>query len=258
MLPNLKPKVCEQLSVDITNREEVQLAKSDLAEWYRVRLQASAPTKQDQPSESAELTPLCEAARWLGYDTHGTSDFGFERSEGLRRIVALRRLAGIGKVEAAAQWILSHALLEKVVVFAFHIEVQESLVDAVRAGGLDTVLSITGGMSPKARHDAIQRFQCDPRARVIVCSLTASRTAITLTAAERALIVELDWTPGGLEQAEDRIHRIGQPGQVTITYLAASDTLDDRMLSILSRKRSLIRALTGASPACGTDLVADQ
>lgn len=253
VLPSLKPKLCEQLSVDITNREEVQLAKSDLAEWYRVRLQASAPTKQDHSSEPSELTPLCEAASWLGYDTHGTRDFGFERSEGLRRIVALRRLAGIGKVEAAAQWILKHASLEKVVVFAFHIEVQESLVNAVRAGGLDTVLSITGGMSPKLRHDAIQKFQCDPRARVIVCSLTASRTAITLTAAARALIVELDWTPGGLEQAEDRIHRIGQSGQVTITYLVASETLDDRMLSILARKRSLIRALTSASAVCGAE-----
>jgi superfamily II DNA/RNA helicase len=161
---------------------------------------------------------------------------------------ALRQLAGIGKIPAAVEWMRKRVKDEKLVVFAFHVEVQERLAEALAP---DSPLSITGEMSLKARRDAIQRFQSDPASRVIVCSLTAAQTAITLTAARRVLMVELDWTPSALEQAEDRVHRIGQTAQVEITYLRATGTLDDRMAAILAGKREAIATLAAAAAPFG-------
>lgn len=64
-------------------------------------------------------------------------------------------------------------------------------------------------------------------------------------------MVELDLTPASLEQAEDRLHRIGQKGQVHITYLHAEDTLDDRMVEIIDTKRARIKVLSAANAPHG-------
>ena len=50
------------------------------------------------------------------------------------------------------------------------------------------------------------------------------------------IFAELDWTPGSLEQCEDRAHRIGQKETVHIHYLVAKGTLDEYVWSMLSRK----------------------
>jgi superfamily II DNA/RNA helicase len=126
--------------------------------------------------------------------------------------------------------------------------VQEALFDGLREF---SPLAITGDMSAKSRREAIRSFQDDPEVRIIICSLKAAQTAITLTAARRALLVELDWTPSSLEQAEDRIHRIGQAGQVVITYLVARETLDERMAAVLGTKREKIKIVAGSNAPFG-------
>ncbi len=59
---------------------------------------------------------------------------------------------------------------------------------------------------------------------------------ITLTAAKLVVFAELDWTPGTLQQCEDRAHRIGQTDAIQIHYLVAKGTLDEHMWAVLSRK----------------------
>ena len=50
------------------------------------------------------------------------------------------------------------------------------------------------------------------------------------------VFAELDWTPGTLEQCEDRAHRIGQKDVVHVHYLVAAGSLDDWVWSALSKK----------------------
>jgi SNF2 family DNA or RNA helicase len=67
---------------------------------------------------------------------------------------------------------------------------------------------------------------------------------VTLTRASNVAFVELDWTPARLEQAEDRLHRIGQRDSVTAWYLIAPDTIDATMAAVIDRKRQVIGAVT--------------
>lgn len=246
VLPGLKSKLHEEIVVELSNRDEYQLAVQDFSAWLKSKCHTSNQSKKRPGKADQDARPLDQAMAWMGWH-EDDSDVYFEqadRSEALRRIGLLRQLAGVGKIVAAAKWIQRVVQTEKVVVFAYHLEVQEALANALKGTDLATPLAIAGGMSAKARHAAIEQFQQDPSARLLVCSLKAAQTAITLTAAQRVLMVELDWTPAALEQAEDRVHRIGQKGQVTISYLHARDTLDDRMLAILSRKRDVLGAMT--------------
>ncbi|HEX2416143.1 MAG TPA: hypothetical protein VHJ37_13110, partial [Thermoleophilaceae bacterium] len=64
------------------------------------------------------------------------------------------------------------------------------------------------------------------------------------TRASNVAFLELDWTPARHDQAEDRLHRIGQDSAVTAWYLLAPDTIDETMAELLQRKRSVINAVT--------------
>ena len=59
---------------------------------------------------------------------------------------------------------------------------------------------------------------------------------LTFTAANQVVFAELHWTPGILEQCEDRAHRIGQINSIHVHYLVARGTMDEWIWSALSRK----------------------
>jgi SWI/SNF-related matrix-associated actin-dependent regulator of chromatin subfamily A-like protein 1 len=245
VLPDLPAKQQELLNVAIENRDEYETAKSDFAEWLRTKIKPDGKKKRrDEESTQLQLATAC-----LGIDNYGMCiPLQQDRADALRRLTALRQLVGRGKIAAALSTVRKVVMDEKqkIVVFAYHLEVQNALIEALTADG-QKPLSITGDMPPSARNKAICRFQTDPGEMIIVCSLKAAQTAITLTAAHRALFAELDWVPGTLDQAEDRIHRIGQSDQVMITYLVGHGTIDERMSDVLFQKRSVVNKISNTA-----------
>jgi SWI/SNF-related matrix-associated actin-dependent regulator 1 of chromatin subfamily A len=65
-----------------------------------------------------------------------------------------------------------------------------------------------------------------------------------MTAASDVLMVEQDWTPANLDQAEDRAHRMGQKNAVNVTYLIMEGTLDDDLKQVIKTKRSVASDLS--------------
>ena len=62
-------------------------------------------------------------------------------------------------------------------------------------------------------------------------------------------IVERQWTPAYEEQGEDRLWRLGQEKEVTVWYLVTADTIDDKMNSLIERKRDMLsRIVDGKTP----------
>jgi hypothetical protein len=74
--------------------------------------------------------------------------------------------------------------------------------------------------------------------------MKAGGVGITLTAASDVLLIEQDWTPANLDQAEDRAHRMGQKNAVNVTYLIAGGTLDDALYQLIESKRKISADLT--------------
>lgn len=250
-LKDLPAKQYDFLQVLITNRDEYEKAAQDFSEWLRTVIKTDKKKHNDDDSTQLQMAAKCllmdEDDEFHDLD-HIYIASQQDRADALRRLTALRQLVGTGKIADTVVAIRNIVKDEKqkLVVFAYHLEVQQALIEALTADG-QKPLSITGAMNLSERHKAIHTFQHDTGARVIICSLKAAQTAITLSAAKRAIMVELDWTPGVLDQAEDRIHRIGQTYQVLITYLIAKDTLDQRMAKILELKRTNINKVTGTA-----------
>ena len=96
--------------------------------------------------------------------------------------------------------------------------------------------------SIERREAAVERFQ--DAGGLIVCATRVAGQGITLTRASNVVFLDLEWTPAMHDQAEDRLHRIGQEESVTAWYLLAAQTIDETMIELISRKRGIVGAVT--------------
>ena len=98
-------------------------------------------------------------------------------------------------------------------------------------------------MSVQEVEEAKRRFQ-EENDPVIVLSIQAAKTGHTLTAAQDILFVEQPWTPADVSQTYSRLHRIGQQGSVTATYMLTAGTVDEEIYDLLAEKRSVVDQAT--------------
>ncbi len=146
-----------------------------------------------------------------------------------------RREMGIAKVPQAVEYIrdMLDSGVEKVVVFAHHVEVIGLLREALQDYGVEV---ITGATSATARQQACDSFQKDPARRVFIGNILAAGVGVTLTAAQDVVLVESSWVPGENDQAIDRLHRIGQIGSVLAHILVVEGSLDAKILGSAAHK----------------------
>lgn len=235
VLPDLPAVIRTRLPVELSNAGEYRLAHDDFERWLALvsvdLVDLLTRGRDEVPASILGLPGTLEEKVRYWHEV---------RARGLRRVAALRKLVGKGKVEGAQEWIeafLASAEGRKLVVYAHHQEVREALFRPLR--------KVAVRLAPGTDYQtAVDRFQNDPTVRVAVASLRAASLGIPLTAADTMLFVELDWVPATLRQAEDRIHRIGQQASsVSYYYLVAPGTLDDRFLEVLAEKEGLMRVL---------------
>jgi len=151
---------------------------------------------------------------------------------------------GLGKIDAAVEWMEDFAETgKKLVVFANLREVQQALLDKARELKIPHV-HILGDDSAENRTQAVRDFQEKSDVRFAICALKAAGVGVTLTAASDVLMVEQDWTPATLDQAEDRVHRMGQKSAVNITYLVMQGTIDEQLNAVIENKRKLAADLS--------------
>lgn len=97
------------------------------------------------------------------------------------------------------------------------------------------------GSTPN-RGEVTSRFQADDGPTVLLMSLKAGGTGLTLTAADHVFLVDPWWNPSVEAQAADRVHRIGQDKPVFIYRLVAQGTVEERILQLQDKKRALFEA----------------
>ena len=100
-----------------------------------------------------------------------------------------------------------------------------------------------GSSTSIERQKAIENFQGNDDCRVFLISLKAGGVGLNLTAADYVYIVDPWWNPAVEQQAIDRTHRIGQTKNIFAYRMICIDTIEDKILQLQERKRSLAKEL---------------
>jgi superfamily II DNA or RNA helicase len=142
-----------------------------------------------------------------------------------------RRAVAFAKLPFVKQWV-DEVLLdptEKVVLFAHHVDVVESLMGMFGCEG------IYGKTSDK--QGVVDRFQAG-EFRVVVCNFAAGGKGITLDSASRIVAVESDWSNEVMVQASARSHMRGvNPTACPMFIVKGRGTVDEYMCRVRDLKR---------------------
>lgn len=156
----------------------------------------------------------------------------------LAAIETCKQAAIKGKLKFATEFIEDYLETgKKLVVFATH----TMTIDMLQRRFGDSAVRVDGKVIGTARQRAVDKFQNDDSVRLFLGNIKAAGVGLTLTAAQDTLTLELGWTPGEHEQAEDRVHRIGQTASsVTAYYLIARGTIEEYIMSVIDGKREVL------------------
>jgi SNF2 family DNA or RNA helicase len=89
----------------------------------------------------------------------------------------------------------------------------------------------------------VNRFQNDKTKQVFLTTLKTGGVGLNLTAANYVFILDPWWNPATESQAIDRAHRIGQKNKVTAYKLIAKDTIEEKVLALQAKKKSISDAI---------------
>ena len=102
---------------------------------------------------------------------------------------------------------------------------------------------ITGATKADDRMNEVTRFQNDKNCKVIIGTIGAMGTGLTLTAAQNVIFLDSPWNMALKAQAEDRAHRIGTQGTVNVITLVCKNTIDERIEELVEKKGQIADAL---------------
>ena len=209
--------------------------------------------KNKRPLSQAEFLRLMQLLNSQRIISNGVEQFEFAQGwEDLKKVShpSQKFLTGLSSPKLLElREIVSQMVIEqgrKVVIFSQWRRMLQ-LVDWALSGilkpaGLRSAF-FSGQESPKRRTENIVAFHDDPSLRVLLAT-DAGGVGLNLQRAANCCInIELPWNPAVLEQRIGRIYRNGQKDPVAIYNLVSSYGIEDRLLSLVSRKQALFQGL---------------
>ncbi len=96
--------------------------------------------------------------------------------------------------------------------------------------------------STKDRQERVRKFNSDRSIPLFLISLKAGGSGLNLTGADMVIHFDPWWNPAVEDQATDRAHRIGQKNTVYSVKLITKGTVEEKVLQMQQKKKSVIDA----------------
>lgn len=166
-----------------------------------------------------------------------------------------RRSGKVSRLEEILGEILAEG--DRVLCFTQFTEFGQLLVPHLSAR-FDTDIAFLHGGTPRATRDAmVAAFQAGEGPAVLLLSLKAGGTGLTLTAANHVVHLDRWWNPAVENQATDRAFRIGQRRTVQVRKFLCPGTVEERIDAMITQKTALADMVVGAGESWLTELSSD-
>lgn len=110
-------------------------------------------------------------------------------------------------------------------------------------------LLLTGDITnAEDKQKVVDDFQVNAKSNVIMGTVQAMGTGYTLTRSQYVVFLNKVWSPTDNEQAEDRAHRRGTTGNVTIISVVVKNSIDEKVEEILKNDKLYIDKVVDGIP----------
>jgi SNF2 family DNA or RNA helicase len=163
-----------------------------------------------------------------------------------------RRSGKIVRLEEILTEVLAEG--DRVLCFTQFTEFGHMLVPHLSARFDTDVAYLHGGTPKKRRDEMVARFQADDGPPIMLLSLKAGGTGLTLTAANHVIHLDRWWNPAVEDQATDRAFRIGQHRNVQVRKFVCPGTVEERIDAMIGKKKALSGMVVGEGESWLTEL----
>jgi SWI/SNF-related matrix-associated actin-dependent regulator of chromatin subfamily A-like protein 1 len=160
----------------------------------------------------------------------------------LGRLMKVRQVLAFEKIPYTSELIDKSLELDKKCIVFSNFSIP---IDMLHEKYPKNSIILDGRMSTTKREDAKERFQNDPKIKILIAQIIAGGISINLTAAEVVIMNDLSFVPAHHAQAEDRAYRTGQLKNVLVYYPIFENTIEQIIYNILQRKKDIIDQVMG-------------
>lgn len=216
VLHDLPPKQFRTVPVKLSTTE-YQRYKQMERDYFATLDSGELVTSPNALAKELRLRQLCLDSNLLSKDTERTSSYS-TKTQALLEII--------------------DGCDSKVVVFS-HFEQYINIVSQELGKREISHVKLTGQTSTTQRGQVKYAFQNDPSVKVFLGTIGAGGEGIDLFASSTCIFTDLHWNPMQNNQAEDRLHRIGQHDSVLIIDLWCQNTVEDHVHAVVRHKEQM-------------------
>lgn len=168
-------------------------------------------------------------------------DYAVRTKDRLDHFVGLCDAVTVSRKSAATIELLKR-FPDKTIIFVEFIDTMKQLKTELEKEGFSVELFHGGLAGTQARRDAIHRFR---DSKQILISTQAGGEGLNLQFCRQIINYDLPWNPMRVEQRIGRVHRLGQEKDVFVFNLSVAQTIEARILELLSNKIRMFELVIG-------------
>ena len=226
ILRRLKNDVLDELPEKTERVLQIDLNEQERALYESIRREAMQQLNSDS-GRFQVLAMLTRLRRLCCLPTLVAPDCGIADSskmEALRELTAELRASG-----------------HRALIFSQFTDVLAHVQQLCREEG-HSFLYLDGSTPTAQRMQLVDTFQ-QGETDFFLISLKAGGVGLNLTAADYVILLDPWWNPAVEDQAADRTHRIGQKKPVTVCRMVCTETIEEKVLALHTRKREMFDSI---------------
>jgi SNF2 family DNA or RNA helicase len=130
---------------------------------------------------------------------------------------------------------------DKLLVFSQYVTTLEFLAERLNV----PAMLFHGGLSELERDRVLEDFRRRPGPTALLVSLRAGAVGLNLQEASAVVLFDRWWNPAVEDQAIHRAHRFGRDRSLSVYRFLVTDSIEERIESVLDEKRELFRRYVG-------------